>query len=158
MATIEKAIQIAARAHEGQVDKQGLPYILHPLRVMDGVEGLDAKIVAVLHDVVEDTEVTIDDLEREGFSAEILAAVRCVTHADGETYADYVVRCGANPIGRRVKLSDLADNTRLSRTIVRPLALGKDTARYGKYLLSHSFLTDQITEDQYRSAMPEFEG
>ncbi len=137
MATIEKAIQIAARAHEGQVDKQGLPYILHPLRVMDGVEGLDAKIVAVLHDVVEDTEVT---------------------HADGETYADYVVRCGANPIGRRVKLSDLADNTRLSRTIVRPLALGKDTARYGKYLLSHSFLTDQITEDQYRSAMPEFEG
>jgi hypothetical protein len=158
MATIEKAIQIAARAHEGQVDKQGLPYILHPLRVMDGVEGLDAKIVAILHDVVEDTEVTIDDLGREGFSAEVLAAVRCVTHAEGETYADYVARCGADPIARRVKLSDLADNTRLSRTIVRPLALGRDTARYAKYLLSHSFLTGQITEDQYRSAMPEFEG
>jgi hypothetical protein len=158
MATIEKAIQIAARAHEGQVDKQGLPYILHPLRVMDGVEGLDAKIVAVLHDVVEDTEVTIDDLGREGFSAEVLAAVRCVTHAEGETYADYVARCRADPIALRVKLSDLADNTRLSRTIVRPLALGRDTARYAKYLLSHSFLTGQITEGQYRSAMPEFEG
>ena len=158
MATIEKALQIAARAHEGQVDKQGLPYILHPLRVMDGVEGLDAKIVAVLHDVVEDTPVTFDDLEREGFSGRVLAAVRCVTHAEGETYADYVVRCRADPIARRVKLSDLADNTRLSRTIVRPLALGRDTARYAKYLLSHSFLTGQITEVQYRSAMPEFEG
>ena len=90
--------------------------------------------------------------------AEVLAAVRCVTHAEGETYADYVVRCRADPIARRVKLSDLADNTRLSRTIVRPLALGRDTARYAKYLLSHSFLTGQITEEQYREAMPEFEG
>jgi (p)ppGpp synthase/HD superfamily hydrolase len=158
MASIEKAIQIAARAHEGQVDKQGLPYILHPLRVMDGVEGLDAKIVAVLHDVVEDTPVTFDDLEQEGFSGEILAAVRCVTHAEGESYADYVVRCRADQIARRVKLSDLADNTRLSRTIVRPQALDRDMARYAKYLLSHSFLTGQITEEQYRSAMPEFEG
>ena len=158
MASIEKALQIAARAHEGQVDKQGLPYILHPLRVMDGVEGLDAKIVAVLHDVIEDTPVTLDELEREGFSGVVLAAVWCVTHAEGETYADYVVRCRADPIALRVKLSDLADNTRLSRTIVRPLALSRDTARYAKYLLSHSFLTSQITEEQYRAAMPEFEG
>jgi hypothetical protein len=158
MATIEKALQIAARAHDGQVDKQGLPYILHPLRVMDGVEGLEAKIVAVLHDVIEDTPVTFDDLEREGFSGAVLAAIRCVTHAEGETYADYVVRCRADPIARRVKLSDLADNTRLSRTIVRPQALALDTARFAKYLLSHSFLTGQITEEQYRATMPEFEG
>ena len=130
------------------MDKQGLPYILHPLRVMDGVEGLDAKIVAVLHDVVEDTSVTLDDLEQEGFSREVLAAVRCVTHAEGESYAEYVVRCRDNPIARRVKLSDLADNTRLSRTIVRPQALDRDTARFAKYLLSHSFLTGQITEEQ----------
>ena len=158
MASIEKAIQIAARAHEGQVDKQGLPYILHPLRVMDGVEGLDSKIVAVLHDVVEDTTVTFDDLEQEGFSSEILAAVRCVTHAEGVPYAEYVVRCRDNAIARQVKLSDLADNTRLSRTIVRPKALGRDTARFAKYLLSHSFLTGQITEEQYRASMPEVEG
>jgi (p)ppGpp synthase/HD superfamily hydrolase len=158
MASIEKAIQIAARAHEGQVDKQGLPYILHPLRVMDGVEGLDAKIVAVLHDVVEDTSVTFDDLEQAGFSREVLAAVRCVTHAEGESYAEYVVRCRDDPIARRVKLADLADNTRLSRTIVRPQALDRDTARFAKYLLSHSFLTGQITEEQYQATMPEFEG
>src|SRR3954449_1899590 len=155
MATIEKALQVAARAHEGQVDKQGLPYILHPLRVMDGVEGLEAKIVGVLHDVVEDTDVTLGDLEREGFSAAVLAAVRGVTHADGETYADYVVRCGRNEVARRVKLADLADNTRLSRTIIRPQALGRDTARFGKYLLSYSFLTGQIDEEQYRRARPE---
>ena len=83
MATIEKALQIAARAHEGQVDKEGLPYILHPLRVMDGVQELEAKMVAVLHDVVEDTAVTFDDLEREGFSGVVLDALRCVTHAEG---------------------------------------------------------------------------
>jgi hypothetical protein len=157
MANLEKAIQIAARAHDGQVDKQGLPYILHPLRVMDGVNHLDAKIVGVLHDVVEDTSVTFDDLEREGFSGAILAAIRCVTHASGESYADYVVRCRSDPIARQVKLSDLADNTRLSRTIVRPKALARDTARYAKYLLSHSFLTEQITEEQYRAAMIEYE-
>jgi hypothetical protein len=125
---------------------------------MDGVEGLDAKIVAVLHDVVEDTSVTFDDLEHEGFSGEILAAVRCVTHAEGESYAEYVVRCRDNPIARRVKLSDLADNTRLSRTIVRPQALDRDTARFAKYLLSHAFLTGQITEEQYQAAIREFEG
>src|SRR5205823_1026727 len=97
MATIEKALQIAARAHEGQVDKQGLPYILHLLRVMDGVEGLDAKIVAILHDVIEDTSVGIADLEAAGFATTVLDAVRCVTHADGESYAEYVVRCQADP-------------------------------------------------------------
>jgi hypothetical protein len=107
--------------------------------------------------VVEDTAVTFDDLEREGFSAAVLAALRCVTHADGESYADYVVRCRADPIARQVKLSDLADNTRLSRTIVRPHALGRDTARFSKYLLTYGFLTGQLTEEQYRSAVREHE-
>src|SRR6185312_6722737 len=93
LATIEKALQIAARAHEGQVDKEGLPYILHPLRVMAGVQGAEARIVALFHDVIEDTPVTADDLRREGFSEAIIAAVLCVTHCKDEPYADYVVRC-----------------------------------------------------------------
>src|SRR4029077_11078299 len=100
MATIEKALQIAAHAHEGQKDKEGLPYILHPLRVMSRVEGEKAQIVAVLHDVVEDTKVTLDDLRRAGFSAEILAAVQCVTHRKEEPYAVYVIGCKHNPIAR----------------------------------------------------------
>jgi (p)ppGpp synthase/HD superfamily hydrolase len=153
MATIEKALQIAAKAHEGQVDKEGLPYILHPLRVMAGVQGPEAKIVAVFHDVIEDTPVTADDLRREGFSEAIVASVLCVTHRKDESYADYVVRCKGNEVARRVKLADLEDNSRLSRTIFRLDRIEHDLARIRRYVLSYKFLTDQITEAQYRAAM-----
>ena len=155
MATIEKALQIAARAHEGQQDKDGRPYILHPLRVMAEVEGEEARIVAVLHDVVEDTAVTIDDLRQAGFGEEVIAAVLCVTHRKEEPYADYVVRCKANDIGRRVKLADLEDNWRLDRVLLRPDRLQADLARIRRYVLSYKFLTDQITEEQYRELMAE---
>jgi (p)ppGpp synthase/HD superfamily hydrolase len=155
MATIGRALQIAAQAHEGQKDKEGLPYILHPLRVMAQVEGEEAQIVAVLHDVVEDTSVTLDDLRRAGFGEAVLAAVRCVTHAREEPYADYVVRCKANPVARQVKLADLNDNARLSRSILRPGRLQADLARIHRYVLSYKFLTDQITEQDYRRLMDE---
>jgi hypothetical protein len=135
------------------VDKEGLPYILHPLRVMAGVHGLEAQIVAVLHDVIEDTPVTADDLRREGFDEAILAAVLCVTHCREEPYADYVVRCKGNDVARRVKLADLEDNSRLSRTILRLDRIDHDLARIRRYVLSYKFLTDQITEAQYRAAM-----
>jgi hypothetical protein len=153
MATIEKALQIAARAHEGQLDKEGLPYVLHSLRVMAGVEGTQAKIVAILHDVIEDTPVTAEDLRREGFDEAIVAAVLCVTHGKVEAYVDYVVRCKGDDVARRVKLSDLADNSRLDRTMLRPDRIGHDLARIRRYVLSYKFLTDQITEEQYRAAM-----
>ena len=153
MATIEKALQIAARAHEGQVDKEGLPYVLHPLRVMDGVDGTAAKVVAVLHDVIEDTPVTADDLRREGFDEAVVAAVTCVTHRQGEPYADYVVRCKGDDVARRVKLADLGDNARLDRTILRPDRMEHDLARIRRHVLSYKYLTDQITEEQYRAAM-----
>jgi (p)ppGpp synthase/HD superfamily hydrolase len=155
MATIEQALRIAAQAHEGQKDKEGLPYILHPLRVLSSVEGEEAQVVAVLHDVVEDTSVTLDDLRRAGFSAVVLAAVQCVTHGKDEPYAEYVVRCKANEIARRVKLADLADNWRLDRTILRPQRLQPDLARLHRYVLSYKFLTDQITEEAYRALMQE---
>jgi hypothetical protein len=153
MATIEKALQIAAKAHEGQVDKEGLPYILHPLRVMAGVEGPEAQIVALLHDVIEDTPVTADDLRREGFGEAIIASVLCVTHHRDEPYADYVVRCKGNEVAWRVKLADLEDNSRLSRTILRLDRIEHDLARIRRYVLSYKYLTDQITEVQYRAAM-----
>ncbi len=155
VATIEKALQIAAKAHEGQKDKEGLPYILHPLRVMMGVEGEEARIVAVLHDVIEDTPVTADDLRQAGFGEGVVAAVLCVTHRKDESYADYVVRCKGNEVARRVKLADLEDNSRLSRTILRPQRFESDVARLRKYVLSYKFLTDQITEQQYRTLMGE---
>jgi hypothetical protein len=134
-------------------DKEGLPYILHPLRVMNQVRGEEAQIVAVLHDVVEDTKVTLDDLRHAGFSASVLAAIQCVTHRKDEPYADYVVACKHNPIARQVKLGDLADNCRLDRAILRPQRLQRDLARIHRYFLSHKYLTDQITEDEYRSLM-----
>ncbi len=153
MATIEKALQIAAQAHAGQKDKEGLPYILHPLRVMSHVEGEEAQMVAVLHDVVEDTPVTLEELRRAGFSEAVLQAVQCVTHRKDQPYAEYVIACKANPIARQVKLGDLADNCRLDRTILRPERLERDLARIHRYFLSYRFLTDQLTEEEYRSLM-----
>jgi hypothetical protein len=153
VATIEKALQIAATAHEGQKDKEGLPYILHPLRVMLSVEGEEAQIVALFHDVLEDTPVTADELRWAGFSESIVTAVLCVTHRQDEPYADYVVRCKGNTVARQVKLADLEDNSRLSRTILRPQRLQDDLARIRRYVLSYKFLTDQIGEEQYRTLM-----
>jgi hypothetical protein len=153
MATIETALCIAAQAHEGQKDKDGVPYILHPLRVMAAVEGEEAQIVALLHDVVEDTAVTLDDLRRAGFSEAVLTAVRCVTLDKDEPYAEYVVRCKGNDLARQVKRADLEDNARLSRTLLRPHRLGPDLDRIRRYVLSYKYLTDRLTEQEYRTLM-----
>ncbi len=153
MATIEKALQIAAKAHEGQKDKSGLPYIFHPLRVMMRVEGEEARIVAILHDAIEDTSVSADDLRQAGFSEKIVASVLSMSHRKDESYADYVVRCKSNAVARQVKLADLEDNSRLERSILRPQRFEADVARLCRYALSYKFLTDQITEEQYRSLM-----
>lgn len=113
--TLERAIAIAATAHAGQVDKGGAPYILHPLKVMLRMTTLEERIVAVLHDVVEDCEISLDDLRKEGFSEEVLSAIESVTKAPGESYEDFVERAAQNPIGRVVKLADLEENSDLSR-------------------------------------------
>jgi (p)ppGpp synthase/HD superfamily hydrolase len=153
MSTLEKAIRIASRAHEGAKDKDGYPYILHPLRVMLSVDDPAAMIVAVLHDVVEDTDVTIDDIRRDGFSEEILTALRLVTRSRRESYVDYVIRCKENPLARAVKIADLQDNSRLSRMLMRPEHLDRDLSRVKTYVLSYRFLTDEISEKEYRRAM-----
>jgi hypothetical protein len=124
---------------------------------MMSVQGEEAQIVGVLHDVIEDTSVTAADLRQAAFSEQVVAGVLCVTHGKDEPYADYVVRCKANDIARRVKLADLEDNTRLSRTLMRPQRFEADVARLRKYVLSYKFLTDQITEQEYRSLMDESE-
>jgi (p)ppGpp synthase/HD superfamily hydrolase len=153
MSTLEAAIRVAVAAHAGQADKGGAPYVTHPLRLMAAVEGEDAQIVAVLHDVVEDTAVTLDDLRREGFGEAVLAAVDRVTHRRDEPYADYVVRCKGDPVARRVKLADLADNARPDRCILRPDRAARDLARVSRYMLSYKFLTDRLGEGDYRALM-----
>ncbi|WP_438301378.1 HD domain-containing protein [Pseudomonas sp. NMS19W] len=113
--TLERAIAIAATAHAGQVDKGGAPYILHPLKVMLRMSSLEERIVAVLHDVVEDSGISLDDLRKEGFSEEVLSAIESVTKVPGESYEDFVERAAQNSIGRVVKLADLEENSDLSR-------------------------------------------
>ena len=115
MSTLERAITIAAEAHAGQLDKGGNPYILHPMRVMLRLDDPDARIVAVLHDVVEDSPWTLEQLSAEGFSTAVIDAVEAVTKRDGEEYDDFVRRAGRNAIGRMVKRADLEDNLDLSR-------------------------------------------
>lgn len=115
MSTLAKAIEIAARAHADQTDKVGAPYILHPLRIMLRCNSEAERIVAVLHDVVEDSLYTLDDLRREGFAAEILAAVDLLTHRTEDSYDVYVERLSRNPLARRVKLGDLEDNMDIKR-------------------------------------------
>jgi len=158
VATIEKAIEIAAQAHAGVKDKQGQPYVLHPIRVMQGVSGESARIVAVLHDVVEDTDLTLDSLGHMGFSAEIIHALDLVTHRADQTYADYVIGCKANTIARQVKLSDLRDNSNLDRALFRIESMQVDSSRLQRYLLSYRFLTDEISESDYRAAMERLSG
>lgn len=130
MPTLDKAIQIAVSAHAGQVDKAGQPYILHPLRVMCSVETPHERLVAVLHDVIEDTSVTIDDLANEGFPAEVLDAVQALTKLSGESRLDAARRAVRNTIARKVKLADVADNMDMNR-IPNPTA--KDHARLREY-------------------------
>src|SRR5262249_7030007 len=113
----------------------------------------DARIVGVLHDALEDTELTEADLRREGFSEAIIEAVKLVTHDKEEPYADYVVRCSRHPIARLVKLADLEDNGRLDRALLRPSMVEKDLKRMHRYQLSYKFLMGGFDEQQYRSAM-----
>src|SRR4051812_45045384 len=110
MATLERAIQIAAAAHAGQVDKAGQPYILHPLRIMLAVKTTDERIAAVLHDVVEDTSITPAELAAEGFSADVIDAVDALTKRHGEDRLTAARRAAANPVARVVKLADNTDN------------------------------------------------
>lgn len=130
MPTLEDAIALAATAHQGQTDKAGAPYIFHLLRVMQAQESRSAQIVGVLHDLVEDTSYTLDDLRDRGYPAEVLAALQSVTKRDGEDYAAFAARAGENPIGRRVKLADLEDNMDTSRL---PEMTEADAMRLKKY-------------------------
>ena len=120
MSNLERAIEIAVLAHKGQTDKGGNPYILHPLRVMMALDSETEQIVGVLHDVVEDSDWTFEDLENEGFSPDVLEALKSVTkngdeHGTDEGYFRFVERAKQNPIGRRVKIADLQDNMDVSR-------------------------------------------
>jgi len=130
MKLLSNAIILATQWHNGQVDKAGKPYILHPLRMMLKVNNIEIKIVAVLHDVLEDTECTYQNLKEIGLNNELIEAIYCLTRQKNEDYMDFIKRCKHNPIARIVKLADLEDNCDLSR-IENPTE--KDYERVKKY-------------------------
>ncbi len=140
MSTIDRALEIAVSAHSGAVDRSGKPYFLHPLRIMLKMPDDRSRIVAILHDVVEDNpEWTFERLSREGFTSDIIEALDCLTwrKAQGETYDEYVLRAASNPLARSVKTADLEDNMdirRLSRIT------DKDLTRISRYHRAWTFL------------------
>ena len=112
---LERAKNIAMQAHAGQTDKAGRPYIEHPLAVAEKVHGELAKTVALLHDVIEDSPVTLADIRAAGFGEGVIAALDCITKREGEAYDTYLSRVKGNPTARAVKLADLSHNMDLTR-------------------------------------------
>lgn len=136
---LEKALIIATKAHEGQTDKAGAPYIFHPIRVSNRCHTEEERIVALLHDVIEDTNVTASDLLTEGFPPTIVEAVLSVSRNEGESYEDFVIRSKQNPIGRQVKIHDLEDNMDITRF---NQLTEKDLVRLNKYLTAYQALIE----------------
>ena len=138
MSTLQRAIEIATQAHQGQFDKSGKDYIGHPLRVMEMGKTEEEKIVGVLHDVVEDTDWTFEALEAEGFSPEIISALRCVTKiSENDNYDDFIERVKKNPLATAVKINDLTDNMDIRRLTTITEA---DVQRLRKYLKAYQEL------------------
>lgn len=126
---VAAARALATKAHEGQTDKAGLPYITHPERVASRLSTPEAQVVGWLHDTVEDTPITLRDIEAT-FGPETAAAVDAISRRDGEPWSDYLERVAANPMARQAKISDLIDNSNLSRI---PHVTLKDVERQKKY-------------------------
>jgi hypothetical protein len=135
--TLDDAYQIAKRAHEGQVDKAGKPYILHPLAVAQSLagHGEQAQIAGMLHDVIEDTDVTADDLLAAGVEPYTVEAILAVSRRDGEVYADFVRRAASHPLGRLVKRADIGHNASPERlAALEPKQAESLARRYRKAL------------------------
>jgi (p)ppGpp synthase/HD superfamily hydrolase len=144
MSTLEKALEIAFVAHKGQKDKSGADYILHPIRVMQRGKTEIEKICGLLHDVVEDSDLTFEDLENEGFSKDVISVLKCLTKtSENEDYDSFIDRVIQNPIAIKVKINDLLDNMDITR--LRELS-ERDLKRLNKYLKAYSVLKGYISE------------
>ena len=146
---LQKAIQIAIKAHDGQTDKTGMLYLGHIMRVMEAGKTDDEKIVGILHDIVEDTDWTFEKLKEEGFPEHIVDAIRCLTKmSEEESYDTFIKRVRSNPLAIRVKINDLTDNMDIRRlsTISE-----KDVERLKKYHRAYKTL---INLENDRNAQP----
>ena len=140
---LTQAINIAIEAHKNQKDKVGKPYITHVMRVMEHCKTEEEKMVAALHDVVEDTSTTIDDLRKKRFSENELAAVTAITHNNGESKSHYIARFRKYQLAIRVKINDLEDNMDIRRL---PKIIDSDVERLRKYLQIYRMLLEDISK------------
>lgn len=140
---LNKAIKIAQKAHRGQTDKFGTPYIGHVIRVMNAGKTYDEKIVGVLHDVIEDSpEITLNDLLEEGFPNHIVFAIECLTKTPADQdYTEFVKQTEKSPLAVSVKMNDLEDNMDLKR-FTEPLT-NRDFKRLNKYLTAYLYLKEK---------------
>jgi (p)ppGpp synthase/HD superfamily hydrolase len=113
-----KALKLCFRAHKDQVDKSGVPYVFHPFHLADQMQTEKTVIVALLHDVMEDTKISYEELAKEGFGEDVMEALLLLYHKKGVDYMDYVRPIRENPIARAVKIADLKHNSDLSRLLV----------------------------------------
>lgn len=135
----KQAMKLCYDAHHGQTDKTGLPYVIHPLHLAEQMTDETTTVAALLHDVVEDTAYTLEDLKNMGYPAQVLQALALLTHDPAEPYMDYVRRIAANPVAKAVKLADLRHNSDLSRMdVIDDRAL----ARQRKYLAAIALLEE----------------
>ena len=111
----KKALRLCFEAHKEQTDKTGLPYVFHPFHLADQMDEEVSVTCALLHDVVEDTQYTFDDLQAMGFPAQVIDVLKLLTHDEAVPYMEYVKKIAVNPIAKKVKLADLAHNSDLSR-------------------------------------------
>lgn len=139
MSTIEKAIQIAVKAHAGQKQRNGDPYILHPLRLMMQLTDPDEQMAAILHDVIEDSDWTISRLSSEGFSEKVLKIVDLLTHYEKDSYTNYIKKIKKHPVATKLKLLDLQDNMNISRL---PILKDNDLERLKRYHIHWKMLKE----------------
>ncbi len=139
----KKAMKISYNVHNGQFDKTGIPYIFHPMHLAEQMDDEITICVALLHDVVEDGNITFEDLESYGFTYEIIEAVRLLTHEKSISYMDYISKIKSNPVAKKVKLADLTHNSNLTRL---SCVNEKDIERAEKYSKAIALLNNEDLE------------
>lgn len=130
----KKALKLCFEAHKDQLDKSGMPYVFHPFHLAEQMETEDTTIAALLHDVVEDTDYTFEDLVSMGFSEEVITALRLLTHDDATPYMEYVAAVKNNPIAKAVKIADLKHNSDTTRLEVIDERAAKRVEKYASAL------------------------
>ena len=138
----KKALRLCFEVHKNQTDKSGMPYVFHPFHLAEQMQDEESTVVALLHDVIEDSDHTVDDLRRMGFSETVLSAIALMTHDPNVPYMDYVAKIKEDPIARAVKLADLKHNSDASRL---DLVTPRDEARLEKYKKAIALLEDAVS-------------